>query len=154
MDWGLLQQTCIVRNKERYINVEFANSSTMFRFPVQSDIDNVDAVLHFPDEARRIKSRPEKRTAVVYQVRSASEWTIDTLQYLRSLVMELNLHTGGEFELIVMVAAGDGEGPIFDVNEAYAQVLEESVPKELRRLSILFNTVLLKSWYPKATRNQ
>ena len=154
VDWGSLQRTCLASNAARYAHVDVANSSSsvVFRQPSDDDFDNADSALHFPqDKSRAVKSR-EKRTAIVYQVYDWTEWTVDALQYLRSLVMEMNLHTGGEYELVVLVAVADTNEAIFEFSEVYAQVMDGSVPKEFRNASMLFNTDLLKAWYPGATQ--
>lgn len=155
VDWGKLQKSCTMRNNNRYMNLEHVNETTIFTYPTQDDIEHVDEYLHFPEDAERQKksssrrkAKHEKRSAIVFQVPASKEWTIDTIQYLRAIIVETNLHSGGEFELFILVGVHDDDGPILNNEGVHRSVLEQSVPREFHDLAILFNQRLLRAWYP------
>lgn len=62
--------------------------------------------------------------------------------------MELSLHTGGEYELFLLV---DVKDPILPISQDIdiRRVMETYIPAEFHDMTILFNEETLKSWYPK-----
>ena len=131
------------------------NSTTTLRHPNKIDVESVDETLHFPGDVAQsnesgmdgLQTKP--RTAIVFQLPASKEWTVDTVQYLRSIIIETCLHTGGEYELILLVAVRDEEGPIFNNAGVHKRILDRSTPKEFQDLVVLFNMRVLRQWYPK-----
>ena len=135
----------------------------MLWMPREEDINEVDNTIVLQDDAaqksmsyRLWKSdqKYKQRTAVVLRTSETNEWTVDTMQYIRSMIMELSLHSGAEYEVIIMVEVKDASARIFDGQASYQQTLKKSVPDEFRNNSILFNRQLLEKWYPKAGQHE
>ena len=76
------------------------------------------------------------------------KWTEDHRQYLRALIMELSLHSGGEYEVFLLVHVKDDELPIFS-DPATVEALRNAIPEEFRNMALFFNTKMLEAWYPK-----
>ena len=68
--------------------------------------------------------------------------------------MELALHSGAEYEVIILVEVKNITIPIFEDEEAYRQTLLKSVPAEFSDVTILFSRDLLEKWYPKIGRHK
>ena len=155
--WGDLQRECILKNGDRYEDVDPVNQSTVFRYAEYSDVANIDAALHFPKNHEQSETREKaeegpqhkKRNGVVFQMQESKEWTLDTTQYVRSMIMELSLHTGGEYEVFILIEVADDAQPIFNNRGVHQKILERSVPREFQSISFLFNSKLLEHWYPK-----
>lgn len=160
VNWGKLQKKCIMRNQDRYENVTALNQDIAFRYAEYADIRGVDETLYFPkdhDQSKRKRNAQERpknktRTAIVFEVQESREWTLDTTQYVRSMIMELSLHTGGEYEVLILIEVSDDSEPIFNNPGVYHKIIERSVPREFREISFLFNRKLMKHWYPKVPR--
>lgn len=163
VDWGYLQGDCLLRNQYRYEPLEFVNRTTTFWMPREEDIEDVDSSIVLPDDSppesmsyRLWKSsrKYRQRTAIVLRTGESNEWTVDTMQYIRSMIMELSLHSGAEYEVIIMVEIQDDSAHIFDSDASYQQVLKKAVPDEFKEIAILFNRQLLDKWYPKAGQHE
>ena len=163
VDWGFLQGDCFLRNQYRYEPLQFANRTTTFWTPREEDIQGIDSTLVLPDEGpqqsksyRLWKSsqRYKPRTAIVLRTGESNEWTVDTMQYIRSMVVELSLHSGSEYEVIIMVESSDTSTKIFGDHASYQQILEKVVPDEFKNITILFNRQLLETWYPKVGQHE
>ncbi len=164
VDWGHLQGDCLMRNQHRYEPYPWgANRTTTLWMPRQEDIDDVDTTVVLPDDGpqtsvsyRLWKSSQgyKQRTAIVLRTWESNEWTIDTIQYIRSMIMELSLHSGAEYEVIIMVEIKDAGARIFDNDASYRQTLKKAVPGEFRNNTVLFNRRLLEKWYPKAGQHE
>ena len=156
--WGQLQRHCLAKNEDRYEPLE-QPIRNKFWLPTTADQEGVDSTLVLAsNESNNVQSYRlwqqnrqsyKKKTALVLRTWDGNEWTIDTVQYVRSQIMELALHSGAEYEVIILVEVKDVKIPIFEDEEAYRQTLLKSVPDEFSDVTILFNRNLLEKWYPK-----
>ena len=159
VNWGKLQSDCYSRNEDRYDLYNRTDASKTFWLPSKADHEEVDKTLIFPsDDAENTKSywqwqtrhrASKKRSAIVVRTWDGNEWTLDTMQYVRSYVMELALHSGAEYEIIILVEVKDLQKKIFEDPTAYKEALAASVPDEFADMTLLFNRHLLETWYPK-----
>jgi hypothetical protein len=83
-------------------------------------------------------------------LRTWDEYTYydNQLAWMRAMITELALDTGGRFQVFLLVNVKDDSLDLFD-NEVYSRVLEESVPQELRDISLLWNGPTLQEWFPE-----
>ncbi len=151
--WALLQDDCMIRNMDRYEPIERDHNGTLW-MPTPEEIADIDSTIYFPDAGIKAgwfssSAKFKKRSAAVFSIKDDQEWAIDTMEYIRSMVMELSLHSGAEYEVIFLVEVRDADKAIFTDSETYAKVLRKSVPEEFRSLTILFNHALLDAWYPR-----
>jgi hypothetical protein len=141
VDWNNLQESCFERNSNRY------EPNSGFHFPGQSPL---------PFEYENISKETESAGLKQYYPRSAvlirawhdMVWTADLRQHLRSLIMELALHSGAEYRVFLLVHVKDDELPIFSDMQTIEQV-KQGIPQEFRNISFFFNTKLLEAWYPR-----
>ncbi|KAH8903683.1 hypothetical protein BR93DRAFT_953031 [Coniochaeta sp. PMI_546] len=137
--WGKLQAQCMEKNANRYRNTVDAFRQTLLRPSAWTP----------PAEDTTADSTPEyhSRTAVIVRSWSTMDWTPSHRQYLRSLIMELALHSGGEYQLFLLV---DVKVPIDLRDERAIQRLKtDSIPAEFHDIAVLFNEQVLEEWYPK-----
>ncbi|KAN0099736.1 Protein of unknown function (DUF3405) domain containing protein [Hyaloscypha variabilis] len=94
------------------------------------------------------------RQAVVLRGHEKFKWRPNDFIYTRSLIAELSLASGGEYEVIFMIQLNDPEHRNLTTsdlqNPSIVEPLKERyVPAEFRDLVIFFNTNVLKKTYPK-----
>ena len=168
--WGELQRNCLARNEDRYEPARFPNrtdiapSHDKFWLPTKEDHEDVHSTLILPPEKSEEGStyrwwkanqpRYRKKQALVLRTWDGNEWTVDTMQYVRSFIMELGLHSGLEYEVIILVEIKDCTIPIFQDEKLYKETLLKSVPEEFADITILFNRVFLETWYPKNGKHE
>ena len=90
----------------------------------------------------------KKKSALVLRTYDGVRWTPAVMQHVRSYVMELNLHSGGEYEFIILSEVKDDSQAIFDYEEDYRTTLNRAVPPEFRDITLLFNLALIRAWFP------
>ena len=161
--WGQLQRDCLAKNEDRYEPLE-QPIGNKFWLPTTADQEGVDNTLVFASNAssdvqsyrlwQQSRQSYKKKTALVLRTWDGSEWTTDTTEYVRSQIMELALHSGAEYEVIILVEVKNITIPIFEDEEAYRQTLLKSVPAEFSDVTILFSRDLLEKWYPKIGRHK
>lgn len=80
-------------------------------------------------------------------------WTPQAIMNMRALVSELNLKSGGEYEVFLLLHVKDESLPIWTSDAVYRQVLEENIPREFWDLTILWNVPLMSLYYPGPFEN-
>lgn len=147
VDWGKLQNDCFARNRQRFPEAAepLNDTRTTTRFGYRKDSP-------FPEVRHWHEFEPTRRTAIVVRVWKGYEYMPEDLYYIRSLIAETSLKSGGEYQVILLVDMKDYEGyepEIFASREAYEQGLKDAgVPPEFLSISILWDNRLLNSWYP------
>lgn len=93
--------------------------------------------------------RHKTRSAVVLRTWHDMEWTDNLKQSVRSLVMELSLHSGAEYEVFILCHVKDARIPInIEDAEAMRSLKSRFIPREFQEMAVLFNDQTLESWYP------
>ena len=139
VNWGKLQQECVQVNAGRYNTTAASDSSGLSSwFGRRSRPTN----LINPEAA------PEKRTAILIRSYTDKQYSENDKQVLRSMVQELSLQSGGEYEVFLLVHVKDDSIPI-DQEEAYEQVLRDHIPPEFWNMTILWNVAMVSERYNK-----
>ena len=78
------------------------------------------------------------RTAVIIRTWRDYHYTPEDLIYLRSLISELSLLSGGEYTLHFLIQIKDDSAPIWSDDETYDNYLRDSLPEEFRGMGTLW----------------
>ena len=81
----------------------------------------------------------QNRTAVVIRTWWNHEYSPEDIIYLRSMIAELSLLSGGEYTIHFLVHVKDDNVPIWADQQIYDRVLENSLPEEFRGLGVLWS---------------
>jgi Protein of unknown function (DUF3405) len=125
--WGSLQQSCLERNKHLYEHSSLERKAAFVK---------------------------RKRQAVVLRGHNGFHWRRNDFYYTRSLIAELSLASGAEYEVILLMQLNGDENANFTTadleNEEIITTLKEKyVPAEFRDIAVFFNDNVLKDLYPK-----
>ncbi|KAL4750025.1 hypothetical protein BDW72DRAFT_213680 [Aspergillus terricola var. indicus] len=144
VNWGTLQLECLQRNIDRYHEPRRTPRPSILPLnPVPADAPpNNDGGPFSP--------ATKKRTAVVLRAWHDIVWTKNLKEHVRSLIMELSLHSGAEYEVLLLTHVKDKNLLLYGVDEAKIRALKEKfIPREFWDITVLFNERTLQSWYPK-----
>ncbi|KAJ9664788.1 hypothetical protein H2198_000134 [Neophaeococcomyces mojaviensis] len=143
IDLGDAQRRCYQLNQGRFAQVEQSNHH-----------EHVGSLAEFPDEDWQRSHVHDGnrstilRTVVVLRAWGGLEYTPAVRLYIRSLVNELSLHSGGEYDVHLLVEVKDIHKTIWTSKVAYDEVLAEIVPEEFRSMATLWSQELMKLIYP------
>jgi hypothetical protein len=139
VDWANLQNECLQRNSDRYRTQP--SDGKIFALYKSLDGDVQPQPLN-----ETSKSQP--RTAVILRSWLGMKYTENDLYHIRSMIMELALYSGAEYELILLIDCQDEKLPEETDHAAWKAFKERHLPQELRSLAIWFNADMLNDWYP------
>lgn len=136
----------------------------MFRYPTHDDTRKVNETLILSEPETKSKRQSyrrwssdskkyRQRNAILLRTYDKKDYTPDNMQHIRSLITELSLHSGAEYEVFLLVQIVDLDQHIFSDPAVYQKALDDYVPHEFHNISILFNVPLLEAWYPKAGKH-
>lgn len=171
VNWGQLQEKCVLKNKARFDLTKKPN-------PFLKGVYGAEELTQVNDELRRSAADTtnegsklarrdvfrgqlrqatldsgvavkEERTALLIRTYTGKTYSENDKQILRSLVTELSLRTGGQYQVFLLVHVKDPALSIWDDEETYRYVLRENVPPEFAAMTILWNDQAVRSTYPK-----
>ncbi|KAK7756086.1 hypothetical protein SLS62_002029 [Diatrype stigma] len=126
IDWSSAQERCVLDNQDRF----FTGNITL---------DSELADMH-----------PERidRTAVVIRLFTGFKWTRHTILNFRAMISELNLKSGGEYDVHFLLHVHDDDAPIWADDATVQNILDNNVPKEFHGLCTLWSVAQMKLYYP------
>ncbi|XXH03398.1 glutamate-5-semialdehyde dehydrogenase [Hypoxylon texense] len=105
------------------------------------------------DQPKSTKSKQipgsEARTAVLLRTYTGKSYSDNDQQVIRSLITELSLRTGGQYQVFLFVHVKDTAYAIWDDEATYQYVLDKNVPPEFRDIAVLWNDEATQTMYPK-----
>ena len=143
VDWGNLQQECLQRNSIRY---RLAGNSEVRPVALYKPLDS--EVLDSPTPSNDTEVGGQPRTAVILRTWLGMKYTENDLYHIRSMVMELSLYSGGEYEVILLIDCQGEELPAESDATAWKFFRKKHLPQELWGLAMFFNAEMLSDWYP------
>jgi len=177
VNWGVLQHQCRGRNHARFRSEDPPNLYTQMADEDTGDersevehavvdlaasrpeltVNKRGARFHLGDTAsaadhpKNVTPKDsEQRTALLLRSYTGKVYNDNDKQVIRSLITELSLQTGGEYEVFLFLHVKD-DTDIWASEEAYRHVIETQVPKEFWDITVLWNTEKVKRAYPKLT---
>ncbi|KAK0643077.1 hypothetical protein B0T16DRAFT_176589 [Cercophora newfieldiana] len=162
VSWGELQHQCRERNKARFRAKNPLNGYTLLgngdpHEETVSDHARLELAASQPDIHKRdvhyqdASENGEARTALLLRSYTGKVYSDNDKQIIRSLITELSLRTGGEYEVFLFLHVKDDNTDIWASEEAYRHVVETQIPKEFWNITALWNTEKVKRTYPKLT---
>ncbi|PKS06555.1 hypothetical protein jhhlp_007303 [Lomentospora prolificans] len=155
VDWADAQRRCYQANAARYKAIPARKPESRGFF-----IDEKPP--HAPSETRNLtdrsadqgqkaaasESKVEGRTALVLRCWDDMEWQADEIIYVRSLISELSLASGGRYDVHLLVQVKDeGNNPIWADPASYDRVIRERIPREFRGLVTLWTQTQMLALY-------
>lgn len=135
--WGKLQTACVAKNGNRYRDPSAPLMKAGFKVPHKQQ----------PSPVADLKP-PKSRSALLIRTWDNYDYQENDIIAIRSLVSELNLHSGGEYQVFLLVNIKDDKAPIYTDESLYREYLEKAVPAEFRDMAILWTEAICQEWYP------
>ncbi|KAK3328362.1 hypothetical protein B0T19DRAFT_188711 [Cercophora scortea] len=152
VNWGELQDQCVEKNRKRFAPAHPQDDSlrNQRKLGASSRARRAAARIESRNNATAIIKEP--RTALLLRSYTGKKYTENDKQIIRSLITELNLRTGGEYQVFLLVQV-KGPEDIWSDDKVYESIIESEIPKEFRGITILWNEESVKAMYPLLDEN-
>ncbi|KAK3946001.1 hypothetical protein QBC46DRAFT_424945, partial [Diplogelasinospora grovesii] len=92
--------------------------------------------------------KKEPRTALLLRSYTGKKYTENDKLVIRSLVTELSLRTGGEYQVFLLIHVKE-DADIWGDDEEYRRIIEAEVPQEFWDMTFLWSENAVRRAYPK-----
>ena len=154
VQWAAAQDACAYANRVRFgdgANTTSANDIflNMHAGDIQNDPNSHVVERDISASSNQTKAvhgaPPTKaktvlpRTAIVIRTWWDRQYSVEDIIYLRSMIVELSLLSGGEYMIHFLVHVRDDNVPIWADRKIYNRVLENSLPREFQGMGSLWS---------------
>lgn len=139
-DWGKLQQRCVEKNVDRFLQ------------PENLEEENNKYTTEKNSQSRLGAGSKKKigRIAVVIRTYVGFTWTHLAILNFRAMVSELSLRSGGEYDIHFLLHVKDNDIPIWADGETVQSVLDMNMPGEFHSITTLWSESQMRLLYPGA----
>ncbi|KAI9851508.1 MAG: hypothetical protein M1824_002618, partial [Vezdaea acicularis] len=145
VNWKEVQDRCISSNSHRFREKPAPPRNSYQFMPMGTGPPlEEEQSQKAPEMERRATNQPSKgsqhvpRTAVIIRTWSDYHYTTEDIIYIRSLISELSLLTGGEYTIHFLIHVRDNNAPIWVNPAVYARTLENALPREFAGMGTLW----------------
>ena len=157
VQWAKVQKTCADKNKLRF-KPPTSSEENLFQSLHITKREDVNAANKTPatpkdtsedaalknitheDEASKAGELSKlPRTAILVRTWWNYEYTPEDILYMRSLISELSLLSGGEYTVHFLIHVKDDNLPIWADRKIYNRVLQNALPKEFEGMGTLWS---------------
>ena len=142
--WAQAQERCVAANSHRFAALPTPRIERFRTMQIGSLLLGEEASLPLTNLERAVEPnstvlRKLPRTAVIVRTWWDFQYTPEDLIYLRSIISELTLASGGEYVVHFLIQVKDDNAPIWSDDETYERILHDSLPEEFRGMGTLWS---------------
>ncbi|MCJ1327487.1 hypothetical protein MMC10_004156 [Thelotrema lepadinum] len=137
INWHDAQRRCLAKNKHRFSVKEPIAAEPWRTMPAKREVEEPSSSTEALSSSGSLSKLP--RTAIVIRTWWDYNYNPETRLYLRSLISELPLLTGGEYQVHFLIHVRDDNAPIWADPDTYDRALENALPPEFRGMGTLWS---------------
>lgn len=139
VNWAEAQDLCVTRNAHRFSTPLIPKTDKLgsARVKKEHDSGNIDK-RDAPGNSTATTDRLPQ-SAFVIRTWHDFQYTDETILYLRALISELSLMSGGEYVVHFLIHVRDDNLPIWADDETHNRVLRDALPQEFRGMGSLWS---------------
>lgn len=149
VDWAGAQNRCHAANRHRFNELPEPRLNRFVSMPMGVPKVNIPPPAEdIRQEPPQVGSEKVSRTAVVIRTWHDFNYTPEDIMYMRSIISELSLMSGGEYTIHFLVHVKNTDLQIWSDDETYQRVLRDSLPEEFRGMGTLWSEPQMALMYP------
>lgn len=148
VDWADAQQRCHAANNHRFKELPEPRLNRFVSMPVGIPNIKLDSPVADSRPMPKVGSERLPRTAVVIRTWHDFNYTPEDILYLRSVISELSLMSGGEYTVHFLIHVKNPDLQIWSDDETYDRVLNDALPEEFRGMGTLWSEQQMALVYP------
>lgn len=148
VDWSAAQNRCIAANRHRFPELPKPRLDRFVSMPVGAPNVQIPQPEEDSEVPPQVGSDRLPRNAVVIRTWHDFHYTPEDILYMRSVISELSLMSGGEYTVHFLVHVKDNNLQIWSDDETYQRVLNDALPEEFRGMGTLWSEQQMALMYP------
>lgn len=148
VDWADAQQRCQAANNHRFKELPEPRLNRFVSMPVGIPKIKIESPVIDSKTSPEVGSERLPRTAVVIRTWHDFNYHPEDILYLRSVISELSLMSGGEYTVHFLIHVKDPDLQIWSDDETYERVLNDALPEEFRGMGTLWSEQQMALVYP------
>lgn len=148
VDWHDAQERCHAANYHRFKELPEPRLNRYISMPVGTPNVKIESPQDKSKAQPKTGSERLPRNAVVIRTWHDFNYTPEDVMYLRSIISELSLLSGGEYAVHFLIHVKNPDLPIWSDDETYERVLNEALPEEFRGMGTLWSEPQMALVYP------
>lgn len=148
VDWADAQQRCHAANAHRFSELPEPRLNKFVSMPVGVPDIKVQEAEDTQHSKPQLGENRLPRTAVIIRTWHDFRYTTEDIVYLRSVISELSMISGGEYTVHFLVHVKNNDLQIWADDETYQRVLHDSLPEEFRGMGTLWSEAQMSLMYP------
>ncbi|KAL4917596.1 hypothetical protein BDW62DRAFT_183471 [Aspergillus aurantiobrunneus] len=150
VSWAAAQNRCMTTNSHRFKDLPRLQTNRFFSMEVgtSGSKDDSTETLEEPTETPENSQQRLPRTAVVIRTWHDFQYTLEDILYLRSIIAELSLLSGGEYTIHFLIHVKDTNLQIWADDDTYDRVLKDALPEEFHGMGTLWSEQQMALMYP------
>lgn len=148
VDWSDAQQRCHAANNHRFEELPQPRLNRFVSMPVGIPKIKIESPVADSKPPPKVGSERLPRTAVVIRTWHDFNYTPEDILYLRSVISELSLMSGGEYTVHFLIHVKNPDLQIWSDDETYDRVLNDALPEEFRGMGTLWSEQQMALVYP------
>ncbi|KAL2845704.1 hypothetical protein BJY01DRAFT_213903 [Aspergillus pseudoustus] len=140
VSWAAAQNRCMAINSHRFGKLPQKQTESFVPLMARDAVPEESADI--PEEAPAMPEDNQKRlprTAVVIRTWHDFQYTPEDILYLRALISELSLISGGEYTIHFLIHVKDTNLQIWADDGTYNRVLKDALPEEFQGMGTLWS---------------
>jgi hypothetical protein len=147
VQWRKAQDSCLKSNEKRFIPASKKPVNNLYQ-----DFAKRETTPETSNDTQSAGQIPRK--AIIIRTWSDYQYDDEDLFYLRSLVWELSLQSGGEYTVHFLIHVQNNELPIWADEEVYRNTLKNSLPAEFEGMGTLWSERQMEMVYNAIPENR
>ena len=148
VDWAAAQNRCVAANSHRFSDLPKPRLNRFVSMPVGVPDMNAPEPEDTSSTPPKVGAQRLPRNAVVIRTWHDFHYTPEDIVYLRSVISELSLLSGGEYTVHFLVHVKDNNLQIWSDDDTYQRVLSDALPEEFRGMGTLWSEQQMALMYP------
>ncbi|KAL4786106.1 hypothetical protein BJX76DRAFT_143156 [Aspergillus varians] len=150
VSWAAAQNRCVTINNHRFNDLPEPQSERFLFMKADSPKSEEEPTETPGERTETAKDRQKRlpRTAVVIRTWHDFQYTAEDILYLRSIIAELSLLSGGEYTIHFLIHVKDTNLQIWADDNTYDRVLKDALPDEFQGMGTLWSEQQMALVYP------
>lgn len=139
VNWAEVMDRCVEKNKARFTTHKSMPENSFQKMAIGKRDGIEPKVINSTTQGNAAPRKLIHRTAVLVRTWHDYRYDDEDIMYLRALISELSVASGGEYQVHFLIHVKDDNKQIWADEQVYAEVLKDALPAEFAGMGTLWS---------------